>query len=67
MQYQRLQTCRKSEGRKPSAVTLTRAYPAESDAQEATRNPGAMGDITAASMTSVRQDVVDVYAVKRRY
>ena len=65
-QYRRLQTRRKGE-ESPSAVKLTRAYPAGSDAQEANRNPGAVGLNAVASTTSMRQDVVDVFAVKRRY
>ena len=64
--YRRMQTCHKGEGQRPSAVTVTRAYPARSDVQEANWNPGAMGVIAVASTTSMRQDVVDVYAVKRR-
>ena len=67
MQYRRLQTCRKGEEQSFSAVTVTRAYPARSDVQEANWNPGAMGGNAVASTTSMRQDVVDVYAVKRRY
>ena len=51
--YRRMQTCHKGEGQRPSAVTVTRAYPARSDAQEANRNPGAMRVVAVASMTGM--------------